>query len=271
MAFYDDDIVPAGAIRAMVRSPASDAVPMGLPQSRMQFAAPRIQSAAPDLPQPQFEQAPGIGDMINYGTRGIRDLYDRYNKPVTIKNLDDQLNELKKQRSEFEAALTKLGSARTAPYLPESRQMLGDDARYLAGIRGNESGYDDEAVNSTTNATGRYQFLPSTAQSLMNEHPELGLKMEDLKKPETQEALMKLYTDKSKSILEPILGRKPTMGELYMLHFLGHAGGPQVLGNLDEPIENTTSSAARTANPLMFKGIRTGRDLLARLEGKFGG
>lgn len=269
---FDDEDVPAGAIRAMMRDPASSAIPRSLPISRAQPFAPATAryaepSARFEMPEPKFQSVPGLGDEISRGASTLSGLWDKYNKGVEIKDFDTQMKALKEQRKEYGDALAKLGSARTAPYLPDSvaRDMApADYNEYRSGIRTSESSGDDSAVNTTTNATGRYQFLPTTAQALMP-----GLNPADLKKPEIQEQLMKLYTDISTKTLEPLLGRKPTAGELYMLHFLGHAGGPHVLKNLDAPITETIGADARAANQKFLAPYKTGRELLAGLDARF--
>jgi hypothetical protein len=82
---------------------------------------------------------------------------------------------------------------------------------------------------------------------------------------------MRHYTQKSANILEPMLGRKPTGGELYLLHLLGYGGGPQVLRNLDAPITSTISPAAYQSNITLLKPYATGHDLIRGLNRTFGG
>lgn len=268
MAFpYSDDAndgPPAGAIRAMLRNPASSATPLPIPRRQPSaFQQPTARFEQPpaqyDMPTPNWKTDTTWGDLTKQALNVAAGFGER---PKGIGNLDDALEAIRKQHADFYEKLGKLNSGAS-----KYDTTPADYDTYRRGVRGSESDGNDNAVNTEggTNATGRYQFLPSTAQSLI---PDLDLTT--LKNPDVQEKLMKLYTDKSVATLEPLLGRKPTMGELYMLHFLGHAGGPKVLQNLDAPIEETVGAAERAANKAFIAPYKTGRQLLAGLSAKFG-
>lgn len=253
---YDNEDMPAGAIRAMLRAPYSDPVPLPLPIPRVQpqriSAQPMSMPAVdvPSVPAPSFDWTQQTQNPWGTLLSGVTDTIRKYNKPTTIVNLDDALTAIKAQE-------------RPSPPAPTSDT-------YRRNARRIESGGDDNAVNPSSGATGRYQFLPSTAKELMEANPGLGLRMEDLKKAEVQEKLMDLYTNKSVKILEPLLGRRPTPGELYLTHLLGHAGGPAVLRNLDAPILDTIDSAAFKANKALLSPHRTGRQLVDFFNRKLG-
>jgi len=215
-------------------------------------------SPPPELPQPNWKAAPSLSDYVTSGIGTLGKLAFPSKSEPWDEKINTAIKALQDSHKDFYDRLGQL------PKTDYGKQPADYDA-YRKGIRGSESAYDDSAVNPTTNATGRYQFLPSTAKALI---PDLDLAT--LKNPDVQEKLMKLYTDKSVETLTPMLGRKPTAGELYMLHFLGHSGGPKVLQNLDAPITETIGEAERRANANFLKPYKTGRDLLAGLNSKFG-
>lgn len=263
----DDGTVPAGAIRAMVRNPgAMTATPLPVPVSRVQpnlAALLRPQQAAPmDIQpdwRPDWQSAPTTSDYINSGLATIGRLAAP--KDESSKTLSDAVQDLIKRNQDFYASLGKLNSGASDSVVPPS-----DMASYLKGARLIESGNNDDAVNPESGATGRYQFLLSTAKSLMPD-----LDPAELKSPKIQEELMRRYTGKSVELLTPLLGRKPTAAELYTLHLLGHHGGLQLLANPDAPLTDTVDKAALVANKALFNPYKTGRDFLAGLNARFWG
>lgn len=268
-----DGVPPAGAIRAMARNPGEmAATPLPVPVSHVQpsFAALLRtmgggygsmgygMSAAP-LAQPNWQAAPSNSDYINSGLATIGRLAAP--KDDSSKTLSDAVQDLIKRNQDFYAKLGKLNSGTSDSVTP-----AGDRTAYLKGARLIESGNNDDAVNEGSGATGRYQFLPETAKTLM---PDLDLA--NLKRPDVQEELMRRYTDKSVELLTPLLGRKPTAAELYTLHLLGHQGGMRLLANPDAPLTDTVDKGALAANKGLFGSNKTGRDFLSGLNARFGG
>ena len=263
----DEAGMPVGAIRSMLRLPISDPVPMAIPRRSAVAAMPTPAQApqpAPELDLPpikwgnsQNEWAGLAGSLVN--------TLRKFEPPEEILNMDKALADLKGRKVPVHEAW----QARQTP-------ATGDDAAppsgsYRANARRIESGGNDDAVNKASGATGRYQFLPSTAKELIDANPHLGLRIEDLKNPDVQEKLMTLYTDKSVKTLKPLLGRDPTPGELYLTHLLGHSGGPAVLSNLDAPISETIDRRAYDANKSLLSPHRTGRQLVAYFNKRLGG
>ena len=140
---------------------------------------------------------------------------------------------------------------------------------YLSAVAKFESG-DNPNARNPSGATGVYQFMPQTWKGLMQEAPHLGLTEEGIKTREQQDKAMRYYTGKSAAILKPLLNRNPTGGELYLLHLLGHAGGPRVLKSPDAPLSDTVDGAAIRSNPFL-QNHKTGADLVAYLNKRFGG
>lgn len=147
---------------------------------------------------------------------------------------------------------------------------------YFKKLVGPESGGDPSIRNKTTGAGGLFQFLPSTWQSIMKAAPHLGLTPEGFYDPSPagqaqQQRAADHYTTESMRRLVPALGRQPTMGELYALHFLGHSGGMALLQGLDKPVSEVVSGAAIEANPwLKDYTKKPARALLGRLEDMMG-
>lgn len=158
----------------------------------------------------------------------------------------------------------------------ENPNAGGAPVGYFKRLVGPESGGDATARNKVTGAGGLFQFLPSTWQGIMKAAPHLGLTAGGLYDPSPagvaqQQRAADHYTSESMRRLVPALGRQPTMGELYALHFLGHSGGMALLQNLDRPVSEVVSGAAVEANPwLRSYTKKPARALLGRLEEMMG-
>lgn len=166
-------------------------------------------------------------------------------------------------------------SARPKVYSPLDAPDTGEvdtsglPSGYFARNRQFESGNNPNARNPITGASGSYQFLPSTWRGLMKEAPHLGLTEDGIMDDNQQDAAMRYYTGKSASILQPILGRAPSGGELYLAHLLGHSGGPAVVRGANRPLAEIVDPRAIAANPWL-KNYATGQDLITYLNRKFG-
>lgn len=202
---------------------------------------------------------------------------DQWNKRVQKQDDDKLAQQLKDMRAQIAAAAAGTASAPSggspaesvapAGSAPVATPLAGDS--YEAKVGKTESGGRDDAVNPTTGTAGRFQFMPSTAEGIRKEHPELGISDSWRTNAADQQKLMKVYTDQSREILRKQLGREPTGGELYMLHFLGHAGGPRVLSQLDKPMSEITTQAERAANPILNR-FGTGKHMLDYYNTLFG-
>lgn len=245
--------------------------PMGLP------APVQVQHTQQQMPMPldmQPRQAPQFAapqrsefESLMSGVGGLfkqeRENDEKKTAAETAKTLLEELAALKSQRDA--GPMNSDGAKR-----PAMDGVPADMDDYMARNAKFESGANENAVNAGSGATGLFQFLPSTWRWIAKEAPELGLTDEGMKTREQQMKAMRYYTQKSVNTLTPILGRKPTGGELYLLHLLGHSGGPAVLADLDAPITKTISEGAYRGNPFL-KQYGTGRDLIAGLNRQFGG
>lgn len=101
-------------------------------------------------------------------------------------------------------------------------------AAYFANTRRAESGGNDSAKNPNSSASGRYQFIDSTWQGLMQSHPELGLTPDGRNDPTQQEKAMRAFTmDNARQLKGAGVGVDPA--SLYAAHFLGAGGASKVL------------------------------------------
>lgn len=119
---------------------------------------------------------------------------------------------------------------------------------YLGNVAKAESNGDPNAVNPTTGATGTYQFLPSTWESLARSHPELGLTADGMTDPGQQQKAIQAFTiDNAKALSGA--GIAPNPGTLYAAHFLGAGGATKVLSSPDDAPVAALVPAAAAANP----------------------
>ena len=217
-------------------------------------------------------EAPEIRTDNPVGTalKGAADLWNR-----TVKKQDDDalLKELRDKLGGMmaPAGFSGSGGARIGQYddvlgLPNATPLPGGS--YEAKVRAGESGSDDSAVNKTTGAAGRYQFMPATAESLRKKYPELKISDNWRTNASDQEKLMKAYTDESREALRK-MGSPVTGGRLYAMHMFGQGGGQRILAGLDKPISEITTAAERAANPFLNNFV-TGRGLLNYFENRFG-
>lgn len=153
-------------------------------------------------------------------------------------------------------ALAKLAKASedkaSAASVEQAQEQAGRDAQasvampkpipasdYLARLRQIESGGNDRAVNPNSRASGRYQFIPSTARQYGITDPF------DVNQ---QEAAVRRFTEDNRRALAKALGRDPTPGELYLAHQQGASGATRLLANPDADAASIVGSAAIAQN-----------------------
>lgn len=146
----------------------------------------------------------------------------------------------------------------------------GRSARQVlkAKVRAAESSGDDTAENPLSSASGRYQFIDATFDSLYKRvygeslTPEKRAQVKN--NPVVQERLMDALVADNEAALRRA-GFEPTAGNLYLAHFLGHAGAIKALKN---PAA-APSAAVVSANPNLA-GM-TNADVAAWAGRKMGG
>lgn len=111
------------------------------------------------------------------------------------------------------------GSKEIESAIAKAAKKHGVDAETLRGIAWLESTFDGNAKNGNSSAGGLFQFIDTTAAQY---------KLTDkFNVDESADAAARLLIDNTKA-LQPVLGRKPTSGELYLAHQQG-AGGALIL------------------------------------------
>lgn len=129
---------------------------------------------------------------------------------------------------------------------------------YFAAIRSAESGGNDNAANPKSSARGRYQFIESTWNRLVEKYPGAGLTKGGRFDPQQQERAIRLFTAENEASLRSA-GVPVTNGSLYAAHFLGADGASDVLRAADgAALEGVLPSEVIKANPFL-KGMTVGR------------
>ncbi|MGX1496889.1 hypothetical protein ACSSV1_001925 [Labrenzia sp. MBR-25] len=106
----------------------------------------------------------------------------------------------------------------------EAAQRHGQDPAKLLKIAELESSFNPAAKNSSSSAGGLFQFIDGTAA-------DYGLKNR-FDPVEASDAGARLLRD-NRAYLAKVLGREPTVGELYLAHQQGKGGAAKLLSNPD--------------------------------------
>lgn len=139
-----------------------------------------------------------------------------------------------------------------AAFTPAQDTSTGFNLRsYLASIRSNESGGNDNAKNPKSTASGRYQAISSTWRSYMNRYPELGLTPDGRFDGDQQERFIKRFTYDNGTALDNA-GVPVNNGTMYAAHFLGSDGAIKALRSSNNtPMSEVVSSKVIKANPFL--------------------
>ncbi|MCP5395394.1 MAG: lytic transglycosylase domain-containing protein [Sphingomonadaceae bacterium] len=157
------------------------------------------------------------------------------------------------------------GQVRTA--IANAAARTGVDFDYLLAQARLESGLNPNARARTSSASGLYQFIGSTWLETLDRHAEkhgLGWAGEAIDMvrgravvddASTRSSLMRLRFDPGVSALmaaelasdnaaelQPILGRAPDAGELYLAHFLGAQGAKRFLAGLQDDADQSAAA-----------------------------
>jgi len=230
-----------------------------MPQ-QSQAPSPGIDQSLKDISR-EFGQNKGDDTEVSAALAKAEAALRGFRRPI-------DLSDIQPQASIKGPAMTPLEGPDTGEANPNV-EAAGQD--YYDKLKGPESGGNYNARNKITDAAGPYQFLPSTWQGYMRDHPELKLTMEGFYKPsehpEQHEAAAHAYTADSMKSIVPILGRLPTPGELYSMHLLGQGGGANLLKNLDKKTSEVIPPQVFKSNPWMIEySDRSGHALINRLE-----
>jgi hypothetical protein len=121
---------------------------------------------------------------------------------------------------------------------------------YLPSIRASESAGDDSAKNPTSTATGRYQFLKSTWNDLVNRYPNTGLTYDGRLNPQQQEVAIRLFTAENARQLRTN-GVPLNNGTLYAAHFLGAGDAVKVLNATNGLVSDYVPARVISANSFL--------------------
>ena len=163
----------------------------------------------------------------------------------------------------------------TPPAAPQPAQQGGNVDQFMQLVRAHESGGNDKATSGV--ADGRYQFTPQTWNGVIQNHPELGLRPNDIWDGAKQDLAMRAISKDYEQVLS-LNGIPATMPNMFMLHFLGTGGGPKFLKQM---AANPNADAAAAFpleakyNPTIFWGQggqpRTLQQVYALMTKTFGG
>lgn len=93
-----------------------------------------------------------------------------------------------------------------------------------------ESDGNPNAKNPNSSASGLYQFTNKTWADMVSKYgAQTGIKLSDKNDPQSQSVMARLYAGDNIKQLEPVIGRMPTKGELYMSHLLGATGAAKLI------------------------------------------
>ncbi|MEO1473564.1 MAG: CHAP domain-containing protein [Pseudomonadota bacterium] len=144
----------------------------------------------------------------------------------------------------------------------------GANRDYLFAVAHLESDGVKNVVNSSSGATGPFQFLVSTWADLTARHgAETGVTEADITNPSAQAIFGAIYAAEAQASLTEKLKRVPTPVELYLAHLLGRSGAAAVLSagpqtSVLEPLEAYYAATTRgvayarkvvDANPKILK------------------
>lgn len=207
------------------------------------------QSSLADL-LPQF-QAGQQRRRNDDATQAASTLGQPNGQPQTLASLGQQQSAIPGPAQPQQPMLPMPGTGSPPPTVGDRASQLSS---YLGNVAQAESGNNPNAVNTTigangraTNATGTYQFLPSTWADVSQKHPELGLTPDGITDPTQQQKAMQAFTlDNAKTLAGN--GIAPNPGSLYAAHFLGADGAVKALSASDDTPIAAVAPAAAAAN-----------------------
>ena len=129
--------------------------------------------------------------------------------------------------------------ANVSSAIANAAQRHGVDADALGTIAYLESRFDTDAQNPKSSAGGLFQFINGTAD-------QYGLQ-DRFDADQSSDAAARLMKDNA-ATLRDVLGREPTVGELYLAHQQGGGGASALLGNPTALAVDIVGSDAVTLN-----------------------
>jgi hypothetical protein len=118
--------------------------------------------------------------------------------------------------------------------ITQAAARVGLPPSFALAIAGQESSFDPAKVNSDTDARGLFQFIPATRKSFgVPDDAPVEVQIEK------GVSFVKRMYDRAKDVL----GREPTAGEVYVLHYQGEGAGAAILKNPAASFRQTLNAA----------------------------
>lgn len=179
--------------------------------------------------------------------------------PAQTKRAVDVMVPAMPERKPYEAPITGNG---WEVELERSAASTGVSANLMRKIAGRESGNNPNARASTSSATGLFQFIDGTWNSMRARYPQLALGSR--LDANSQARAAPYYMREIQQNLHRALGRKPDDAESYLGWFLGPQGSARALRYAPETsVHEVVDAASIRANPGVFRKISTVGELYA--------
>ena len=133
-------------------------------------------------------------------------------------------------------------------------KMVGVSPDLMATFANMESGFNPYIKAPTSSATGLYQFIKKTWRGMLKKYGDkYGISPNTSPKDARANALMGAeFLKQNERTLERFLGRTPTMGEMYLAHFLGATGAKSLLKAPRDALASQVNPDAAGSNPSIF-------------------
>jgi hypothetical protein len=141
--------------------------------------------------------------------------------------------------------------------IAEAARLTGESEEFLARTAARESSFNPNAKAPTSSATGLFQIIDGTWESLTTKYgAKYGITPQTSRLDPRANAIMGAeYARENRTALQRSLGRAPTDGDLYVAHFMG-AGGASALIKAAERDPRGNAAALfpeqAAANPAIF-------------------
>ncbi|EEX4841932.1 transglycosylase SLT domain-containing protein [Escherichia coli] len=149
------------------------------------------------------------------------------------------------------------------PVFEAVSSLTGVDVATLMAFVQKESSFQPYAKAPTSSASGLMQFIDSTWESYVPKLKALGFASPDKFDPAASIAAGALYIKDNAKMISKVTGKPPTLGELYLAHFMGGGGAQKILSM--DPGEDWARGmeAAAKANASIHKANPTAGALRA--------
>lgn len=146
--------------------------------------------------------------------------------------------------------------------IKRASDMTGIDFGYMMAMAEKESGFNPNAKAGTSSASGLYQMINSTWNSMVDKYgAKYNVKANQVFDPAANALMAALFTRDNKAYLIRRGIANPSNTALYIAHFLGPGGSvPMLKGAPDGSAVQTAGAAAANANKNIFWEKGTGKE-----------